>query len=135
MHEGAVGAEGDGEGFGELAFGAVLEADGARAVEEGDVLQAHEGFVDVEVAPERGAPSPALGGRFGARLRRGARRWHIRFPWLAFLSGLWDTTSTGRQPSASNQYVSRKREVGKLDRGNPRKMVRPGPLPFIGRYP
>ena len=48
MHEGAVGAEGDGEGLGELALGAILEADGALAVETEDLIQVDEAVTRVE---------------------------------------------------------------------------------------
>lgn len=48
MHEGAVVAESDGEGFGEFDRFTVLEANGALAVETEDLIQVDEAVTRVE---------------------------------------------------------------------------------------
>lgn len=48
VHEGAVVAESDGEGFGEFDRFTVLEANGALAVETEDLIQVDEAVTRVE---------------------------------------------------------------------------------------
>ena len=54
VHEGAVVAEGDGEAFGELALGAVLEMHGALAVEEGEASSPFDGGREFRDRPHGG---------------------------------------------------------------------------------
>ena len=74
MHEGAVVAEGGGEGFGELDSFTVLEEECLLAVEAKDFAHVDDAISRVETSS---CPEPEAG-RMGLRRRGWRRRWFWR---------------------------------------------------------